>query len=230
MKRLTTLCLLATTVFSVGAHATPQPQRVRGTVVSIGGDSLIVHPVSGSDINVVIGPQTKYATVVKSSLSNIKDGSYIGTATKSTGDRLDALEVVIFPPEMRGAGEGHYPWDKIPDTTLKGGSGTTASSMTNGNVQAMATSSGARQVNSAMTNGNVEAASGKDGAKVITVSYKDGKQTITVPPTAPIVSFQPGDKSAVKKGETVFVSASEDAGKITANFVAVGTEGVKPPM
>ena len=81
-----------------------------------------------------------------------------------------------------------------------------------------------------MTNGNVDAATDKSGAKQITVSYKDGKQTIIVPPTAPVVSLQPGDMSLVKKGDTVFVAGSEDAGKITARFVAVGTESAKPPM
>lgn len=228
MKRLTILSLLATSALSVAALAVPQ--RVRGTVVSIGDDSLVVHPATGSDITMAIGPDTKYVAVVKASLSNVEKGSYIGTATKNTGDRLVALEVVIFPPAMRGAGDGHYGWDKITDTTLSGGSGTTASSMTNGNVETTAPAGEARQVNSAMTNGNVDATADKAGAKEITVSYKDGKQTIIVPPTAPIVSLQPAERAAVKKGETVFVSAIEDGGKITGKLVAVGTESAKPPM
>jgi hypothetical protein len=28
--------------------------------------------------------------------------------------------VVIFPPSLKGTGEGHYAWDRIPDTTLSG--------------------------------------------------------------------------------------------------------------
>jgi len=27
---------------------------------------------------------------------------------------------VIFPPSLKGTGEGHYAWDRIPDTTLSG--------------------------------------------------------------------------------------------------------------
>lgn len=230
MKRLTLVSLLATSALSFAAIAAPQSQRIRGTVASVGADSLVVHPAIGSDVTVAIGADTKYATVVKSSLSNIEKGSYIGTATKSTGDRLIALEVVIFPPAMRGVGDGHYAWDKITDTTLSGGSATTASSMTNGNVEATAAAGGSRQVNSAMTNGNVDTATDKSGVKELTVSYNGGKQTIIVPPTAPIVTFQPADKSAVKQGETVFVSATEDGGKVIARFVAVGTPGVNPPM
>ena len=48
----------------------------------------------------------------------IEKGSFIGTATKDVGGTQVALEVVVFPPSMRGTGEGHYAWDKIPDTTL----------------------------------------------------------------------------------------------------------------
>lgn len=52
------------------------------------------------------------------------------------GDQLIALEVVIFPPSLKGTGEGHYAWDRIPDTTLSG-VGTAPSAMTNGTVSAV---------------------------------------------------------------------------------------------
>ena len=67
------------------------------------------------------GSGTKYLKVEKSSLGNIEEGSHIGTGPRSVGSMLVALEVVIFPPSMEGAGEGHYGWDKIPDTTRSGG-------------------------------------------------------------------------------------------------------------
>ncbi len=229
MKRLTYLAILATSALSFAAVAAPQPQRVRGTVGSISSDSLVVHPATGSDITVALGGSTKYATVVKSDLSKVEKDSYIGTATKGSGGYLVALEVVIFPPSMRGAGDGHYDWDKIADTTLSGGT-STASTMTNGTIETAAPAGGARQVSSAMTNGNVDTMTDKSGAKQITVSYKGGKQTIVVPPTAPIVALQPAEMSAVKKGDSVFVAGTQDEGKITAGFVAVGTEGAKPPM
>ena len=61
-------------------------------------------------------------------------------------------------------------------------------------------------------------------------AHHPGKQTILVPPTAPIVAFQPADRSAVMTGAHVFIKASEDGGKTTADFVAVGKEGLTPPM
>ncbi len=48
-----------------------------------------------------------------------------------------ALDIIIFPPAMKGAAEGHFGWDRMPDTTLAGGANT-ATSMTNGSVAAVA--------------------------------------------------------------------------------------------
>jgi hypothetical protein len=209
--------------------AVAQSERVRGTIESVEQNSMTVQTLQGGKVKVALTDATKYVTVVKSSLSNVAKGSFIGTATKGSGDFQVALEVVVFPPSMRGTGEGHYGWDALPDRTLAGG-GSVASSMTNGTVEAASSSGPESNVNTTMTNGDVQAASEQGGAKSITVTYKGGKQTILVPPTAPIVAFQPADHSAVMVGAHVFIKASEDGGKATADQVAVGKDGVTPPM
>jgi hypothetical protein len=229
MRRVLGLTLAVTAVLSVSAIAAPERERIRGTVSSVSADTLAVHTTSGEDVSIMLGGNTKYLQVEKASLGDIEKDSYIGTATKSVGSMLVALEVVIFPPAMKGTGDGHYAWDTLPDTTVSGG-GKTASMMTNGNVAAVATSAPAPGVNSTMTNGNVAATTSKDGAKELTVAYKGGQQTIIVPPTAPVVTFKPGTVSDVTKGASVFINAMKDEGKITANAVAVGMNGVKPPM
>ena len=233
MTRLQGFVLSSTTALAVAglsaaALAAPEHHRVRGTVVSVNATTLVVHPATGSDVSVAIGPDTKYATVVKSDLGHVDKDSYIGTATKTVGDQLVALELVIFPAAMRGAGDGHYDWDTINDPTMSGKA--SASSMTNGNVDMAAPAGGMKTSSSAMTNGNVDTTMDKSGAKQIVVSYKGGKQTIVVPPTATIVAFKAAEMSAVKKGDTVFVNGTDDAGKISGGFVAVGTEGAAPPM
>ena len=81
-----------------------------------------------------------------------------------------------------------------------------------------------------MTNGDVQSASEQGGAKRITVTYNGGKQTILVPPTTPIVAFQPAEQSAVTIGAHVFVKASVDGGEAMADQVAVGKDGLTPPM
>ncbi len=226
MKRLFGLTLALTTALSAAALAAT-PERVRGTVTAVTADSVTVHT---NDKNVTVGltPNTRYLKVVKSSLNKVDKDSYIGTATKEIGGKMIALEVVIFPPAMKGTGEGHYGWDRIRDTTLSGSSSTASSTMTNGTVTAV--QSNGATANSTMTNGTVSATGAKGGVKQITVSYKGGQQTILVPPTAPIVTYKPNTISGVVKGKTVFINASNNDGKLTANAVAVGTKNAPPPM
>ncbi len=232
MKQFFALTLSLATVFSAAAMAATT-ERVRGTVTAVSADSVTVHTAE-KDVTIGLTSNTKYLKVVKSSLNNLDKDSFIGTATKEVGGKMVALEVVIFPPAMKGTGEGHYGWDRIRDTTLSGSSGATSSMMTNGTVAAV--QSNGATANSTMTNGTVSAADGKGGSKQITVAYKDpkdgkaGEQVIMVPPTAPIVAFEPNTMADVAKGKAVFVIASSDGGKLTANAVAVGTEGAPPPM
>src|SRR6202051_1486778 len=168
-------CSHHATALSTAAFASPQPERVRGTVASISPTTLVVQTASGADISVALTGKTHYLQVEKSSLNHSDPGSFIGTATKSIGSLMVALEVVIFPASMAGTGEGHYAWDKLPDTTQAGGAAT-ASSLTNGTVAAVAAQNGAQQ---------------------LTVTYKGGQQTILVPPTAPIVAYHPGTMAEV---------------------------------
>jgi hypothetical protein len=195
-------------------------------VESVNSNSLKLKTNDGKSVDVVLDAGTKYAALIKASLKDVTKDTYIGTATK--GSSNVALEVVIFPPSMRGTGDGHYPWDEITDTTASGGA-RTKSAMTNGNVGSVS-AAGRPKVKSAMTNGNIDAASTKSGSKKITVTYKGGKQEITIPPTAPIVAIRPSDASIVKKGAHVFIKGTAEDGKVTAQSVAVGENGLTPPM
>ena len=173
----------------------------------------------------MLDDKTRFIAVTKSSIDNIDKNSYIGTATKDVGNRLVALEVVIFPEAMRGAGDGHYDWDPLPDHTLAGG-GTVSSTMTNGNVTAAAAPAG--KVNSSMTNGNVSTQSASNGAKQLTVTYKGGEQQILVPPNVPVVLLAPGMRDQMKTGSHVVVTTAKDSNR--AAGIAVGLDGVTPPM
>ncbi|MEI9923014.1 MAG: hypothetical protein WDN50_05310 [Bradyrhizobium sp.] len=97
---------------SASAFAQGSPVRVRGTVVSLEGTKLVVHAKDGKDITVNLNENFAALAVVKSSMADIKEGTFIGTATVTQPDSsLRSLEVVVFPDKMRGTGEGHYPWD-----------------------------------------------------------------------------------------------------------------------
>jgi hypothetical protein len=221
MPRLLAL-VIAASIFgiSTAACATPVLERVRGTVKSISDTTLVVHTTGGTDETLDLTAKTGYLTVAKSDLNHIEQGGYIGVATKSAGDKLVALGVLLFPPAMKGAAEGHFDWDPIPDTTLSGRANT-ASAMTNGSVKA-ATS--AKTVTSAMTNGTVSSAGASGGAKQVTVTYQGGEQVVTVPPTAPVVTVVPGGKSDVVVGKAVFINAVRQDDQLSAGAVFVGLD------
>jgi hypothetical protein len=82
---------------------------------------------------------------------------------------------------------------------------------------------------SKMTNANLQAAVAASGGNEITLKYKDGEQKITVPNGTPIIGFDNGDRSALKKGETIWTNARvEGDGKLVTNRVQVSKGGVKP--
>lgn len=86
------------------------------------------------------------------------------------------------------------------------------------------------QPQSTMTNGTVGAVTGSVG-RTLTVSYKGGKQTIVVPPNAPVVTFEPGSMALLVPGAHVIIFGTQAADdKVTANRVAVGKNGLVPPM
>ena len=228
MNRLNAVAAIGLAALTTPALAAPQPVRLRGTIVSATDTMITIKLRDGKTQEVAVAPTTKFASVVKSSLGDVGEGKFIGTATK--GEPPVALEVVIFPDSMKGTGEGHYDWDTIPDTT--GGTAPVKSSMTNGTIK----TSGkplpkSSMTKSSMTNGTVAAGAAAAAGTSITVTYGNGKSLdISVPPSAPVVAFSPADKSIVVPGAPVFANSLADGDKVTARFVAVGKDGVVPPM
>jgi hypothetical protein len=201
MKRRYLLPALATTVFAIAALAqTAPPTRIRGTIAAIDGSTMTVTSRDGQKLDITLNDPLSVVTVKRVELASITPGTFIGTATR-TGAKGEpqAIEVLVFPEAMRGAGEGHYPWDLEP-----------GSMMTNGTVTA-----------------TVQATSGRE----LSLSYKGGDIKVVVPPAAPIVTFAPAQRTDLKVGAPVFLSATKNPeGKLTASRVTVGTEGVAPPM
>ncbi|AWN44076.1 metal ABC transporter permease [Methylobacterium durans] len=226
MQRITRAALAGFLALTGAAQAAPELQRVRGTIESADANAVTVKTSDGASETVQLGG-AKFVWVAKSSLEAVKDGVFIGTATKGENP-MTALEVAIFPDSMRGTGEGHYAWDAITDHTAAGGA-KVKSAMTNGTVKAE--SAGAPKVKSAMTNGTVARSGGSAGEKTLTVTYdKEGSKQIVVPPQAPIVAFEPADAAILKPGSKIFVVAAKDGTKLDGKLVAVGKDGLTPPM
>jgi hypothetical protein len=82
---------------------------------------------------------------------------------------------------------------------------------------------------SMMTNANLEAVVKASGGNEITLKYKDGEQKILVPAGTPIVGFDNGDRSALKRGESIWTNTRvEGDGKLVTNRIQVSKGGVKP--
>lgn len=68
------------------AYADGTPVRVRGSVVSLDGSKLVVHAKDGNDVTVSLADNFAALAVVKSSMADIKQGTFIGTATVTQPD------------------------------------------------------------------------------------------------------------------------------------------------
>ena len=74
---------LATLAFAGAALAqTPaaKPSRIRGDIVSLDGDVLKVHRRSGDTVSIELKPAVTVSAVKSMQLSDIKPGSFVGTA------------------------------------------------------------------------------------------------------------------------------------------------------
>jgi hypothetical protein len=108
----------ASTLYAI-AQQPPSPTRVRGTIESVEGDVLAVKSRSGEDFKLRMAGDMRLAGIVKISLSDIKVGSFVGTTTVPGPDgSQNAVEVHVFPEEMRGTGEGSRPFDLRPNSTM----------------------------------------------------------------------------------------------------------------
>ena len=83
---------------------------------------------------------------------------------------------------------------------------------------------------STMTNARVTQVVQAVDARVLTLSYKDGSQQITVPENVPVVMAVESDRSLLAPGAytLVFGTAAAD-GKVSARRVQVTKDGVRPP-
>lgn len=226
MTRYLALILAALVAAGSLADAATPPERLRGTLQSVTSSSITLRTNDGATQMIGLGAGTTYALVSRSSLNAILPNSYIGTAAKGSEPDMVALELVIFPPSLRGAGEGHYPWDPLPDITKPGAA--SPSSMTNGSVSGVVISPA--RTASSMTNGNVQTVSSLPGGKQISVVYKGGKQIILVLPATPVVTVRPAGASVLQPGVHVVIFAAAGNSKTTAIHIIAGADGITPPM
>lgn len=96
-----------------------EPVNVRGAIVSLYGSTLKVATREGETLEVALADGWVVSAVQRAEITNIKPGDYVGIASLAKADGGDgALEVLIFPPQLKGAGEGSFGWDLKPDSSM----------------------------------------------------------------------------------------------------------------
>ena len=101
------------------AQQPPSPSRVRGTIEAVNGDVLSVKSRAGEDVKLHMTGDMRVVGITKIALSDIKVGSFIGATTvPGPHGGANAIEVHVFPEDMRGTGEGSRPYDLRPNSTM----------------------------------------------------------------------------------------------------------------
>ena len=118
-RPLIAVAMVAASTLYAFAQKPPVPTRVRGAIESVDGDILTVKSRSGEDVKLHMTGDMKVFGIIKISMADIKVGSFIGATTVPGPDgKQDALEVHVFPEDMRGTGEGSRPYDLRPNSTM----------------------------------------------------------------------------------------------------------------
>jgi len=175
--------------------------RLRGTVVGMDGPMYVIKLRDGTEAKVSLADNALVVAIVKASLADIKQGSFVGSTGMPQADGSQkAIEVHIFPEAMRGTGEGHYPWDLRAQST-----------MTNANVEQTV----------AGVDGQTLTLKYKDGEKKILVS----------PDTMIVTYVKGDKSEIVPGTKIFIAAAKKQAdGTLQAPRINYGKDGLGPPM
>src|SRR5215469_2215436 len=187
---------------SAWAQQAPTPTvRIRGTIDAVDGNMLAIKTREGTDVKVKMTDNVAVFAVVKTELSQVKEGSYIGVSAMPQADGSQkAFAVHIFPENQRGAAEGFRPWDARANST-----------MTNATV--------------------AQTVKGTDGQNILVKYKDGEKKVVVPPDTPIVTfvagdksEVKPGVKIII------FGAAKKEDGMLEANRINVGRDGITPPM
>ena len=184
-----------------------KPYRVRGTLEAVQGDQLKVKTREGPTLEAALKDDSRILVVRPASLEQIKKGDYVGLTSIDAGDKRVAIEAHIFADDLRGASEGHVPWDLVKEPNT----------MTNATVAEVEEVSGQRELKVNYKQGEPKT---------------EGSQTIYVPEDLAVVRLEKApDRSVLAAGKAAFMVVRDEAdGGRTALAVIVGEDGASPPM
>jgi hypothetical protein len=107
------------TTQAVAESPKPEQVRVRGSIVNFAGSVLKVKTREGKTVDVALAEGWLVSSVARAAVADIKQGDYVGIASLPKADGGDgALEVLIFPPALKGTAEGSFGWDLKPSSSM----------------------------------------------------------------------------------------------------------------
>jgi hypothetical protein len=199
LRPLVALAMVAASSILALAQQT-SPSRVRGTIESVEGETLMVKSRSGEDVKLTMTGDLRVVGIVKIALSDIKVGSFIGTTTVTGPDGgNNAVEVHVFPEDMRGTGEGSRPYDLKPN-----------SSMTNATV--------------------AESVVGNDGHTLLIKYKDGEKSVVVGPDTPVVTYVPAGKSDLKPGAKVIAFMKKLPDGSFEPSRVSVGRDGLTPPM
>jgi hypothetical protein len=193
---------LAIALGSVAWAQDAKPVRVRGTIEKVDGNTIPAKLRDGSAATIKLADTPRITAMTKAQLSDIKEGSFIGVTAMP---QPDGSQKAIGLHIFMDAQRGVVKTGFTPWDREPG------STMTNADVGS-----------------KVEAVDGQ----TLTVKYTDGEKKVIVPPSTPVVRFNPGTKDDLKPGAQFFIVAGtkQADGTIAAPAINVGRDGAAPPM
>ncbi|WP_410052965.1 hypothetical protein [Bradyrhizobium sp. SZCCHNS1054] len=178
----------------------PSTVRIRGQIEAIDGPVLAIKTREGNEVKVRMTDDVAVFAVVKTSLAEIKDGSYIGVTGMPQPDGTQkAIAVHIFPENQRGAAEGFRPWDRQPNST-----------MTNATV--------------------AQTVKGTDGQNILVKYKDGEKKVVVPPGAPIVTFVASDKSEVKVGAQIIIFGATKKDDMLEANRVNVGRDGITPPM
>ena len=188
------------TLISFAAMAQTTPTRLRGTIAAIDGNTVTIATREGNSVAVKLADNWVVALVAPLTMADIKAGSFVGIASMGSDADRTALEVLVFPEAMKGAGEGHYPWDLQPE-----------SMMTNATVSTVASAGDGQTLKLEYKGGGTQTIKVKPGTPIVT--FLPGERA-----------------DAKVGAKVFVGAAKAADGTLSAGRLNVGKDGLTPPM
>ena len=199
-RPLAALAVVAVSTLGAMAQQSPTPTRVRGTIEAVDGDMIAVKSRSGEDVKLRMTSDVRIVGIIKIALSDIKEGSFIGTTTVPAPDGTpSAVEVHVFPEAMRGTGEGSRPYDLKPNST-----------MTNATVATSVV--------------------GNDGHTLLIKYKDGEKKVVVTPETPVVTYVPADKSDLKVGAKVIAFMKQLPDGSFETNRVSVGRDGLTPPM